>query len=165
MRAFVVALLSIVFFILQTTYLQLIAVRGIVPNIIFVLLISYALIRGKIEGGLLGLWVGFLQDLFFGREIGLYMLIYGYSGYLAGYFQKHFYKDNYIIPLFIITGMNFLNNFLLYIFTYLIRGKTDLGFYFINIILPEMIYTSIISLFIYRGVLFVNNKLELREMK
>ena len=40
---------------------------------------------------------------------------------------------------------------------FLIHGKLDFGYYLLKIMLPEMIFTTVVTLFIYRLLLAVNN--------
>ena len=45
------------------------------------------------------------------------------------------------------------------------RLSLDFGYYFMHIILPEMIYTIVITIFIYRIMLRVNRAVEAYERK
>ena len=48
-----------------------------------------------------------------------------------------------------ITGSDLSYSLLMYFFTYLFRAKFNFGFYFLNITLPELAYTLLVSLVIY----------------
>ena len=149
--------------ILQATVVQNLAIGGTTLNLLLITVVSFALIRGKFEGAAIGLSIGFMQDLFYGGSIGFYALLYMYIGYLCGFFNKTFYRDNILIPMGIIAAADTLINFSVYIMTFLFRGRTQLDYYYMNIILPEVVFTTFVSIFIYKLYLFLNDVIEQKE--
>ena len=69
-------LLVFLAFLLQCTALQAISVASVAPNLLLVLTVSFALMRGKREGMFVGFLGGFLTDLFFGSSLGFHTLLY-----------------------------------------------------------------------------------------
>lgn len=159
---FLIIIWNIIF---QSTIVQKLAIGGISFNLLIITVVSFALIRGKLEGAIVGFAVGFLQDIFFGSTIGFYALLYMYFGFFCGFLNKTFYRDNVLIPIFIIAGSDFLLNFLIYIFTYLFRGRTELSYYLKNIIVPELVYTTFVCVIIYKLYLYMNDKIEFFEKR
>ena len=47
----------------------------------------------------------------------------------------------------------------------MLRGRFEFAYYFLHIILPEALYTIVVTLFLYPAVLKVNEKLENHERK
>ena len=45
-------------------------------------------------------------------------------------------------------------------FSFLLRGKFHFGYYFVHIVLPEMVYTIIITIALYPLILIINKKLD-----
>ena len=45
------------------------------------------------------------------------------------------------------------------------RGRLNFGYYFINIILPETIFTVVTTLILYRLFLYISRKLEEMEKR
>lgn len=162
MVASIIVILNIVF---QSTLMHQIAIGGITANLLMISVVSYALIRGKLEGAIFGLAIGLLQDIYFGNVIGFYGLIYMYFGFFSGYLNKTLFRDNLLIPVIIISLSELAFNLFIYIITYLFRGRTDFVFYFMNIILPGLIYTCVLSIFIYKLYLYINQKLDRLERK
>lgn len=68
MRLLITALMVFINFILQTTLLQMFAIRGVLPNTALIIAVSYALLRGSREGAFVGIGAGLLQDIFFWRH-------------------------------------------------------------------------------------------------
>jgi rod shape-determining protein MreD len=142
-----------------------ISINNIAPNLLIITTVSFALLRGKYEGGIIGFCCGFLQDIFFGKVLGFYALIYMYIGFSSGYLYRSFYKDSILIPTLVISGCDLIYGFYIYIFTFLLRGKLNLMYYLGNIIIPELVYTSLIAVIVYKLFHYINYKLEMHEKK
>ena len=53
----------------------------------------------------------------------------------------------------------------IYVFSFLIRNRLDIAYYFWEIILPETIFTVVATLLLYRSVLFTNRRLAEMEKR
>ena len=164
-RFLITALLVIVCFILQTTIFKGIAFGGIVPNLLIVLTASFGFMRGEKTGILVGFFCGLLADIFFGEVLGFNAMIYMYVGYLNGKFSPVFYPEDIKLPLVLILGSDLLYGFVNYVIMFLMRGRFDVAYYFMNIILPEMVYTILVTLLLYPLILILNKKLEDSEKR
>lgn len=163
MRAFVIGIILIVAFILQSTIFHYLEVWGTKPNLIIMIIVYFALIRGSVEGAIVGLFAGVLMDILAGRVFGLHSLIGMYIGILAGNFNKRFFKDNYLVALLFTFLFSFLYEFLFYILNFFIWGETRILYVLQNIIIPEAVYNCILAIPVYALVIKVNQWLEKRE--
>ncbi|NLL69782.1 MAG: rod shape-determining protein MreD [Epulopiscium sp.] len=163
MRILVISLLLLSYLILQPTYIQYLRIMGVVPNLAVMIIVSFALLRGSVEGAIIGFSIGLLQDVFFGRGIGFQALIGMFIGYVCGIPSQKYYRENYILPFFLIIVSTFAQGMCTYVFTFLIRGRTNFLFFFNRIIIPEVVYTAALSLLIYRLIYGINEKIEARE--
>ncbi len=154
------ALVILMVFILQTTALQNFSIRGIVPNLIIVTTISFALLRGRIDGAIVGALLGLLQDIFYGGVVGFYGAIFMYIGFFTGFLYMNFYKDSILIPIGVIASADVLVNLITYFFTFLFRGQLKFYVYLGQIIIPELIYTILIGFLFYRLFYMVNRTIE-----
>lgn len=151
MKRFISTILVIIIcFVLQTTLFQTLALANVVPNLLLIVTVAYGYMGGEKEGLWVGFLCGLLTDLFFGSVIGLYALILMGIGYLNGVLNKIYYTDDLTIPLIIISVSDLLYNFLYYIVEFLLRGRLDFFFYLRRIVLPEVVYTVLISVFLYK---------------
>ena len=155
----------IICFILQNTVFQALALASISPNLLVIPTSSMGLMRGKKEGMLVGFFCGFLVDIFYGDLFGFYALVYMYIGYVNGFFNKIFYDDDIKLPMLVISASEFLYSLIVYVFLFLIRTRFNFGYYFIHIIIPELVYTIVVTLFLYRLINGVNRKLEQPEKR
>ncbi len=113
----------------------------------------------------LGACTGLLMDISFGPYIGLYTLIYMYVGYINGMFKKYFYPEDIKLPMLLIGGSDIVLNFILYFLVFLFRGRSDVFYYFKSIIIPEFVYTMLITVFMYYPLLKINEWLEVDEKR
>ena len=165
LRKIVLFLIISICYVLQTTTFQTLSFANITPNLVIIVVASFGLMRGKSEGMYIGFFSGLLIDIFCGFYLGIYALLYMYVGYLTGLFQKRFYPEDLKLPLLIISVSDLLTNIVIYLILFLTRSRFDFGYYFSNIILPELVFTMIITIFFYLLLLKINQKLEAYEKR
>ena len=163
MRIPVTALIIFVNFILQTTLFPLLAIRGIFPNTALIIVTSYALLRGSKEGAIVGGFTGLLMDIFFSKMIGFYTLLYLAIGLFFGRSQKTFYRENYLLPVIFCTVSTIIYQAVLYIVGFMFRGEVNIFYFLFSILLPEIVYTAIVTILVYRILFGINEWLELKE--
>ena len=101
--------------------------------------------------------------MFYGSVIGPYALLYMYLGYINGFFHRVYYMEDLLLPM-IMAGVNDLAyNLIVYIVSYLMRNRLDIGFYFLHVILPEVVYTMLMTLIIYKPLVKINRWLKQKE--
>ncbi len=159
---FILVLLS---FILQTTVFRVFDFGGVAPNLLIIFTASTGFIRGDKAGLLSGFVSGLLVDIFFGTYLGFYALIYMYIGFLVGKLHDIFFTQNLVIPIVIISIADFVFGFICYVLMFLFRTKFDIGYYMTSIIIPELVYTAVVSLFFYPIILGINNAIDEREQR
>lgn len=164
-RRIVMIILIIFCFILQTTLLQTFSIASVSPNLPVILTVSFALMRGKREGMFTGVFFGILMDIFYGPALGFHTLLLTLVGYLNGYCYRIFYDDDIKMPVLLIGVSDFVYELIVYLFQFLLRGRISLLFYIRRIIIPEVIYTVLITLVVYRLLLALNHKLEKAEQR
>lgn len=147
-------------FLLQSTVFQSLSFNGIVPNLLIVLTAYYGFMSGEKWGLIVGFFCGLLCDIFFGDVIGFHALIMMYIGYLNGKFSGGFYPEDIILPMVLNVLSDVSYGFLCYIFMFLLRGRLNFPYYFLHVILPEVVYTTLMTIFLYPLILFVNTRLD-----
>ena len=160
LRKIVLFIIISICFVLQTTTFQFFSFANISPNLLIIVVSAFGFMRGKREGMYIGFFCGLLMDIFFGHYLGVYALLYMYVGYINGFFQKRFYPEDIKLPLVLIGGSDLLVNLFIYIFMFLFRSRFDFGYYLLAIIIPELVYTMVITILLYSMLPKVNQKLE-----
>ncbi len=130
------------------------------PNLLLILVISTAFMRGKLPGLFMGLFSGLLVDLMSGTLVGLCALFYMTIGYLTGFTHRYYDRDDYTIPVILIAVGDLFYGFLFYIFNFLLRGRLHFLYYFRRIIIPEMIYTIAAGILLYKLLHMINHRLD-----
>ena len=152
--------MMIILYLIQTTIFNKITVAGIKPNVVIILVVLIGYKYGKIPGMLMGFFMGLFLDLTESDYIGYYSLIYLIIGYLVGFSNKLYTNDSTLIPLGLVGASDFMLNFLIFITGFLLRNRLDLPYYMMRIILPEVVYTIIVSVLLYRIMDYIYVKLE-----
>ena len=158
-RKIVIALMIIVCFLLQSTLFQSLSLASISPNLLIILTSAYGFMKGKKEGMAVGFFCGLLEDIFFGRLLGMHALIYMYIGYANGYFNQIFYGEDIKLPMALISASELAYGLGTYLIMFLMRSRFDFFYYLKRIILPELLYTIIVTLFVYRIIYMIDQKL------
>ena len=163
-RKIIEFLIIFISFILQCTVFKAVNMGGISPNLLIIVTAAFGFIRGQREGMYVGFIAGLLTDVLYGNGIvGLYALIYAFIGYLNGLFSRIFYPEDIKLPIFLIVISDLIYSFICYTLTFLLRSRLDLPFYLIHVIIPEMVYTALVTLIIYRFILGIEKSIEEKE--
>lgn len=164
-RKIVLFLIIAVCFILQSTVFQALSLANIAPNLLIIVVSSFGFMRGRKEGMWIGFFCGMLVDIFFGFYLGAYALLYMYIGYLNGFFQKRFYPDDIKLPMILIGSSDILCNIVTYVMMFLLRSRFHFWYYLTSVIIPEFVYTMVITIFLYFILLKINQNLEEHEKR
>lgn len=165
LRKIVVTLLIFISFLLESAVFNHFALAGIVPKLTIILTSSFGFMRGEKEGMLIGFFCGILCDVFYSDVLGFYALILTYIGYINGKFSRIFYPEDIKLPIALIVVSDLSYGVLCYILLFLLRGRFDFLYYFTRVILPEALYTIVVTVFIYPLILKINEKLEAIEKR
>ena len=162
-RCIVIGIIIIICFLFQSTVFHYMELAGVVPNLLLIVTMSFGLMRGRKEGLLVGFFSGFLVDIFFGSVLGPFAFIYMTLGYANGFFHRIYYVEDVLLPMFMITINDFIFNLLVYFIYFMLKNKLQFSDYLYRIVLPEMIYTILITLFFYKILVRIN--LHLKRVK
>ena len=86
-------------------------------------------------------------------------------GYVNGFFKRIFYPDDIKLPLILISASDFVLGNLVFVFLFVMRSKFDYWYYLGHIIIPELIYTVLVTLVLYQIILHLNQALEAEEKR
>lgn len=164
-RKIVLFIIIAVCFLLQSTVFQSISFANITPNLMIIVVSAFGFMRGRKEGMVIGFFCGLLIDIFCGFYLGVYALLYMYIGYCNGVFQKRFYPDDIKLPMLLIGASDIVCNLIIYFVMFLFRSRFHFLYYARTVILPEFVYTMVITIFLYYLLQKINQKLEISEKR
>lgn len=153
-------LLIFISYLLQTSVFAMLPFLQTTPNLLLIITFSIGVLRGREEGLVYGMVCGLFLDLMSGGYIGFYGIIYMYIGLMCGFFYQHIDIDVPLISVGFCLGSEILYHLYIFVFRFLLRGRLGLLVYFQNIIMPEIVFTVIVAIFFYGGIMFLNGVLE-----
>lgn len=164
-RKIVTICIILICFLLECTVFQAFSLASVTPNLLIIVTASFGFMRGNKEGMFVGFLSGLIMDIMFGDLIGFYALIYAFVGYVNGFFQRIFYDDDIKLPLILIAASDFVYGHLICILMFVMRSRFQYLYYLKSIIIPELIYTILVTLILYQIILKINRKLEAEEKR
>ncbi|MDD6305326.1 MAG: rod shape-determining protein MreD [Clostridiales bacterium] len=164
-RKIIVFIIIAVCYLLQTTLFEALSFASISPNLLIIVVSAFGFMRGKKEGLFIGFFCGLLLDIWNGGIIGFYSLLYMYIGYINGMFRKLFYPEDIKLPMLLIAGSDISCNLFIYFILFLFRNRYDFGYYVFQLMLPELVYTMVVTIFLYFIILKINQRLEVIEKR
>ena len=99
-----------------------------------------------------------MADSFFGEILGFNALAYLVIGYGTGLLGQVFYTEFLNMPVVLCILSDLLYNLFIYFFGFLMRGQTAFLAYLWKVILPEIVYTVLLTLVLYKFLRFLNVK-------
>lgn len=152
--------LLILAFLLQTSVFPLLPFLSASPNLLLILCFSFGFYYGSLPGMLYGLAAGLLMDLFYSGPFGFYSLIFVFIGYVNGYFHTFYYEEYIQLPLFLCVLSGLAYHSYIYLLRFLIRGKWNLPYYAVHIVLPSIVFSFLLTLIMYRFFFSASKQLE-----
>lgn len=159
-RTAVTFIIIIVSYILQTSIFPHLALAGVVPNFLVLITTSFGLMNGSKQGMAVGFTCGLITDFYSGTYLGIYVLIFLYIGFISGLFKRVFYGEDIKLPLVLIAASDLIYGLGIYVIMFLFRRQFSFGYYLFHVIIPEAVYTVLISIVGYYIILRINQWLE-----
>lgn len=165
MSYFIGIVIIIISYILEITLLQSIALAGVIPNLLLIVVISFAYLRGRRHGMIFGMAAGLLFDLANGSLLGINAFAFMLLGYLAGYFHRIYTKEDYTLIYCMIAAADFLYSLYYYAIEFMLRYRLALREYMRLVCLPELVYTVLTAIPVYLLLSHVNDGIVRMEYK
>ncbi|MDO8963046.1 MAG: rod shape-determining protein MreD [Coriobacteriia bacterium] len=88
--------------ILQIAVAPYMSIFGVVPNVIFLVVVTLALVEGPVAGCTAGFVGGLLFDLLGNSVVGPYALVFCVVGYVAGLLQANMFAEGWLLPVTVV---------------------------------------------------------------
>ncbi|TYQ16092.1 UNVERIFIED_CONTAM: rod shape-determining protein MreD [Acetivibrio alkalicellulosi] len=149
-------LLIFIMTLLQSTVLESVSIYNVKPNLLMVLIVIAAFQGNNIEGAVVGFFSGLVHDMVSGRLLGFYALLGLYLGFCIGSVNKRLYKENVFIAIFFTFISTIIYEYCVFLLSWVFKGGVDFIYPLRYIILPEALYNSFVSIFIFIIVIKIN---------
>ena len=127
-------------FVLQTSMLPLIAYHGVSVDLLLLLTVSVAFLRGAEQGAFMGFSLGLMQDLATGTFFGVNTLARTIIGFLFGQFSDRVFKEQFFLPVLASVAVTILNYFILSLLMVLLGYRFNLESHMQQILVPMLLY-------------------------
>ena len=153
------ALFVIALYVLQTSLLPMIAYRGISPDLMLLLTVSFAFLRG----GLMGFATGLLQDLASGTFLGINAFTRMLLGMFFGRFSDRVFKEQFFLPVTASITAIIANYFILALLMVLLGYRFNLVSSLQTMLIPMLIYQLAFAYPVHRFTYELDKKLSEKE--
>ena len=144
-----IILTFLIIYIIQTNFFNWFNIAGIKPNLYVIFILFIGLFAGRKMGISYGIVFGIILDLLANTNIGITSLMLGVIGYLGGYFDKNFSKENRMTIMSMQIGATIIFELGTYIINALIQSYEIEIITFIKILLIEILYNTLLTIIIY----------------
>ncbi len=146
-KVLILALISILLFILDNVLMPFLSIREIYPNLLFVFIICYSMVNGKWEGLWLGVFAGLLQDLYFTNGFWINAFVNMIMCVAAGFIGDSIFKEKKLIPVLSCFALSILKGFILMLILYIAGTYINP----VNIVFTGF-YNMIVCIIVYKKV-------------
>lgn len=151
-------ILIFTFVIVQVNFLNFISIYGVIPNIVIILIVSIALLEGKIHGAAVGFSVGLCMDAVIGIALGFQALFGMLLGFALGNINKRFFKENLLVMVICTFISTILFESAMVFGSYLYGIHLDFLLTVQNVILPEAVLNSALGLVLFFIIVQINKR-------
>ncbi len=146
---FLMGFLLVCSLVLQATTFNYLAVAGVKPDLLLIIVVLYGLLYGKKAGGL-GFTYGLVEDLFVGRFIGFNAITKGLMGLLIGFLEPKLFKDHILVPVIVLLVGTFVFGVLSYLIGFIV-GMYSFSEYeaYLRVVMLQSIYNACLAPFLY----------------
>ena len=138
--------------VLQSTLLPLVSFKGIHPDLLLVVVVSYSLLSGKEQGVGIGFMAGLLQDLASGSIFGMNTLSKLVTGYILGLAERKVFKEHVLLPLLSTAVATIGNGLAAILMLWTFGYNLDFSTAFTQNILPLVGYNVIVAVPVHQIV-------------
>lgn len=135
--------------ILQMGLAPQIAVFGVVPNFLFLVVVTIALVKGPVAGGISGFIGGLIFDLLGVAVVGPYAIVLTLVGYLAGMLTASMFAEGWLLPVTVVAIASLITEVAYGIFLAVLGTGVPFWSSFVSIMLPSVLYHTVLVVLTY----------------
>ena len=150
----------ILIYLLQSIFFNGFTIAGVMPNIFIILMLYIGLYMGRTTGFIYGMIFGIFIDIWIGKTLGLTSFVLALIGTISGMLDRTFSKDSRIIVILMGIACTIIYEVTLYIMQIMLKGVNVEVFHFIEILLIEIIYNTILIIILYPLMKFTGYEIE-----
>jgi rod shape-determining protein MreD len=90
--------------LLQAGLAPYLAIGGVVPNILLLVVVTLALVEGPVAGSSVGFACGLVFDLLGTGPVGPMVLVLAVTGYVAGLLHENMFAEGWLLPMTVLAA-------------------------------------------------------------
>lgn len=135
--------------VLEGTGLNFLRVANVKPDLLLILTVCHAFLRGPREGVVLGMLSGLAQDLYTGYYIGLNAVSKGAVGWAVGMTEGKLYRESPYLAVVVVALATILHELLFFLGLRYLGLNVSFGLGFVHIVVPVSIYNAALTALCY----------------
>lgn len=135
--------------VLQVSIAPYLAVFGVVPNFIFLVVVTIALTEGPVAGGVSGLIGGLLFDLLGTSIVGPYALVLSVVGYAAGMLSANMFAEGWLLPVTVVAIASLATEIAYGVVLAVLGVGPTFWHSLLTVMLPGAVYHTILAVLAY----------------
>lgn len=140
------ALLLLISWLLQLSVIPYFSFYGIQPDLILIVVATYAFLEGPVAGAVVGFTGGLLEDLLVMKSGGLNVLVKTVIGYWAGLVERTLFGASIFLPMLAMFLVSTISQLSYVAVSFLVGEQIEFWAVFTGVILPSSLYTSLLAL-------------------
>lgn len=148
-RLFILILLPWLAIFLQSTIFSSYSIKGTVPDLVLIFVAFFALINGAEKGTAYGFLCGLLEDLVWGRFIGMNALAKALTAYILGKLQGNVFKENLLVGVVAVLVATCINTLCMFLMNLAVLPEFHLDMGLFMGIVYQIIYNVILTVPLY----------------
>jgi rod shape-determining protein MreD len=139
--------------LIQLTLINSIAILGLKPDLIMVVVVVFSLLKGAKEGTVSGFASGLLQDIFSAGLLGINALAKTVIGFTCGIVKEKIFYEHILFIIPVITFIaSFMQSIIMLLLLRAFGTEYNLAWSLKQVALPEALYSSLLSPFIFLAI-------------
>lgn len=148
-KVFPAAIALLVATILQVSLAPHLAIFGVVPNFLFLVVVTLALVEGPVAGGVSGLVGGLLFDLLGTSVVGPGALVLTVVGYTAGMLSANLFAEGWRLPVTVVAIASLIAELSYGIVLAVLGLAASFWLDVLTIMIPAAVYHTVLAVLTY----------------
>lgn len=135
--------------ILQVALAPYVAIAGVVPNFLVLVVITLSFVEGPSSGAVAGFIAGLLLDLLSTSPVGGWALVLSITGYAAGMLQENLFAEGWLAPVTVAIIAALLADFSYLLVLTILGVGPSFWPSLLTAVLPRAVYNAVLVLLAY----------------
>lgn len=136
-------------FVLQVMFAPHMAIFGVVPNLLLLVVVTLAFVEGPSAGAIGGFAAGLLLDLLGTAPIGAWALVLSITGYTTGMLQENLFAEGWLAPVTVAAIAGLVADTIYLIVLAVIGAGYEFWASLAQVVLPRAVYNTVLVLLAY----------------